>query len=121
MFPNPQDAIPLPPRPDLEQYKKLAKDLVKACASGDPAAIGEWAERWLESLLRARGEPLTERVQRAMDPSRSPARAFANELASVRPTSATKTRARPRSRSAFATRARTRLASRMELCSSAAA
>jgi hypothetical protein len=24
MFPNPQDALPLPPRPSIEQYKKLA-------------------------------------------------------------------------------------------------
>ena len=27
MYPNPQDALPLPQRPDLEQYKKLAKEL----------------------------------------------------------------------------------------------
>ena len=31
MYPNPQDVLPLPPRPDLEQYKKQAKDLVEAC------------------------------------------------------------------------------------------
>ena len=35
MYPNPQDALPLPPRPNLEQYKKLAKDLVKAWKSSD--------------------------------------------------------------------------------------
>ena len=29
MYPNPQDVLPLPPRPSVEQYKKLAKDLVK--------------------------------------------------------------------------------------------
>jgi hypothetical protein len=28
------DALPLPPRPNLEQYKKRAKDLVKICKSG---------------------------------------------------------------------------------------
>ena len=67
MFPNPQVALPLPPRPDVGQYRKLAKDLVKACASGDPTAIGAWAERWLESLRRSRGEPLTERVRNGMD------------------------------------------------------
>ena len=31
MFPNPQSALPLPPRPSLERYRKIAKDLVKAC------------------------------------------------------------------------------------------
>lgn len=29
MYPNPQDALPLPPHPSVEQYRKLAKDLVK--------------------------------------------------------------------------------------------
>src|SRR5712691_4292232 len=33
------DARELPPRPNLEQYKKQAKDLVKAHKSGDPEAI----------------------------------------------------------------------------------
>ncbi|HEV8381521.1 MAG TPA: ankyrin repeat domain-containing protein [Gemmatimonadales bacterium] len=50
MFPNPQDALPLPASPSLEQYKKLAKDLIKACESG-PRAIGAWADRWMASLL----------------------------------------------------------------------
>jgi hypothetical protein len=35
MFPNSQDALPLPRRPDLERYKKLAGDLVQACKSPD--------------------------------------------------------------------------------------
>jgi hypothetical protein len=43
-------ATPLPPRPNLEQYKKLAKDLVKACKTGDREAILEWSKRWLETL-----------------------------------------------------------------------
>ena len=30
MYPNPQEALPLTPRPNLEHYRKLAKDLVKA-------------------------------------------------------------------------------------------
>jgi len=51
VFPNPQDALPLPARPSLEQYRKLAKDLVKACSSGTPHAIGAWADRWIASLL----------------------------------------------------------------------
>jgi hypothetical protein len=52
MFPNPQDALPLPPRPNLEQYKRLAKDLVRACKSGDPEAIGIWSSKWVETLVR---------------------------------------------------------------------
>jgi len=39
MYPNPQEALPLAPRPNLEQYRKLAKDLVKACRSQDLAAV----------------------------------------------------------------------------------
>jgi hypothetical protein len=49
------DAFPLPPRPSLERYRKLAKDLVKACRSGDPAAIRLWAEDWTASLVRLAG------------------------------------------------------------------
>jgi hypothetical protein len=52
VYPNPQDALPLPPRPSLEQYKKRAKDLVKACKSGDPAAIRAWAARWGDTDTR---------------------------------------------------------------------
>lgn len=33
------DTKELPTRPDLKQYKKQAKDLVKACKSGDPQAV----------------------------------------------------------------------------------
>lgn len=52
MFPNPQDALPLPPRPNLERYKKLAKNLIEACKSDDPNAIGDWAEVWVKLLVR---------------------------------------------------------------------
>ena len=51
MFPNPHDALPLPPRPNLEQYKKLAKDLLKASQSPDPTALRTWCARWIEKLL----------------------------------------------------------------------
>jgi ankyrin repeat protein len=40
------DALPLPPRPNVEQYRKLAKDLLHASRSGDPGAVGDWAARW---------------------------------------------------------------------------
>jgi ankyrin repeat protein len=38
------DAVPLPPHPHLGYYRKLAKDLVKAC--GDAAALQAWATRF---------------------------------------------------------------------------
>jgi hypothetical protein len=50
------DALPLPSRPNLEQYRKLAKDLQHACKSGDPGAIREWAARWAEKLAHLRGQ-----------------------------------------------------------------
>ena len=51
MYPNPQDVLPLPARPDLEQYRKRAKDLAKACRSGDDA-INAWATDWTAALLQ---------------------------------------------------------------------
>ena len=49
MYPNPQDALPLPPHPSLEQYRKRAKDLVAACKTA-PAAVREWTTEWIEHL-----------------------------------------------------------------------
>ena len=63
MYPNPQDVLPLPPSPSLEQYKKRAKDLIKACTSGEPNAIRVWVERWLEALDAA--QPERDRPMRA--------------------------------------------------------
>jgi ankyrin repeat protein len=57
MYPNPQDALPLPSRPSVDQYKKLAKDLVKSCRSGDPAAIAIWASQWIDALAAHQREP----------------------------------------------------------------
>lgn len=48
MFPNPQEAHPLASRPSLEQYRKRAKDRVKAARSGDVDAIRAWADGWKE-------------------------------------------------------------------------
>ncbi len=45
------DDLPLPTRPNLEQYKKLAKDLVKVCKSRDRDALGAWVTEWVESLM----------------------------------------------------------------------
>jgi ankyrin repeat protein len=42
------DALPLPPHPSLDQYRKLAKEFRDACDSGD---IRAWAERWTSRNL----------------------------------------------------------------------
>jgi ankyrin repeat protein len=57
---NSQGALPLPPRPSVERYRKLAKELVKACKvtacrSGDEDAVVEWAERWVGALAALTG------------------------------------------------------------------
>ncbi len=54
MFPNPQDALPLPRRSNLERYRKLAQELVKACKSGDPA-VRAWTEKWVNLIARKSG------------------------------------------------------------------
>lgn len=60
MYPNPQEALPLTPRPNLEQYRKLAKDLLRACRSPDDAsAIRAWAIRWIDRLAALQRRPKT--------------------------------------------------------------
>jgi hypothetical protein len=59
MFPNPQDALPLPANPNPDQYRKLAKDLVNACRSGGAGAIAGWSRRWIDAL-NASGAPLSD-------------------------------------------------------------
>jgi hypothetical protein len=61
------DALPLPPRPDLDQYRKLAKDLQRACKSGDPAQVGAWAAQWTANLARLRGREMTAELQGEID------------------------------------------------------
>lgn len=68
MYPNPQDVLPLPPSPDLNHYRKRAKELVKSCSSADPAAIDAWAGRWVRDLIQLRPEP--DRAQYARDADR---------------------------------------------------
>jgi ankyrin repeat protein len=58
------DALPLPPRPNLEQYKKLAKDFQHACKSSDPGAIRDWAAHWAEAIARLQGLEITPEVRR---------------------------------------------------------
>jgi ankyrin repeat protein len=61
------DALPLPPRPNLEQYKKLAKDFQSACKSSDPGAIRAWAARWAEAIVRLQGLEMTPDVRRHIE------------------------------------------------------
>ena len=49
------DALPLPPRPNIEQYKKLAKECQRAWKSQDPDAFRDWARSWVETLARLQG------------------------------------------------------------------
>src|SRR5688500_1067510 len=46
------DTLPLPPRPDIEQYRKRAKSLVAAASADDPVAVKQWATDWLTALTR---------------------------------------------------------------------
>jgi hypothetical protein len=55
------DALPLATRPNLAQYRTLAKSLLKAARTADGAAIRQWAADWLERLARS------ERTTRADD------------------------------------------------------
>ena len=61
------DTLPLPPRPNVEQYKKRAKDLVTAARSKDHDAVRAWATEWLETLARLRGVEITPFVQSSFD------------------------------------------------------
>lgn len=61
------DALFLPPRPNLERYKKLAKDLQHASKAADPGAIRQWAERWKETIVRVRGRAITPPVRNEID------------------------------------------------------
>src|ERR1700678_207145 len=47
MFPNPQSALPLPSRPNIKHYRKLAKDLLKTFKSG--SEVEEFARRSLSA------------------------------------------------------------------------
>src|SRR5258705_2583526 len=67
MFPNPQVALPLPTHPNLEQNKKLARDLVEACKSADPDAIGVWAAKWIDMLVRLAGFAVTPHLRVRID------------------------------------------------------
>ncbi|HKO58379.1 MAG TPA: ankyrin repeat domain-containing protein [Thermoanaerobaculia bacterium] len=58
MFPNPQEALPLPPHPDLEHYRKLAKALVKSYESSQ---LRDWVMRWVPPDLTDEVEEFAKR------------------------------------------------------------
>src|SRR3982751_797969 len=57
------DAIRLPDRPNLDHYKKLAKELHRAGAEGGPDAMRQWAAGWLARTGREDPGDL-ERIER---------------------------------------------------------
>ena len=61
------DVLPLPPRPDLSQYEKRARDLVAAAGSFDPGAVHGWSTEWLETLAGLLGVSLTPFVRHSFD------------------------------------------------------
>lgn len=60
------DALPLPSRPNIEQYKKQARELLKACKSGEPDALVAWVTQWIEAQLRI--DPGLANTRRAYTP-----------------------------------------------------
>ena len=61
------DTLPLPPRPDIEQYRKRAKSLVAAATSGDPDAVKQWASDWLDALRKHLDVEVTDFVRGSFD------------------------------------------------------
>ena len=55
MFPASYSSLPLPVRPNVGRYRKLAKELVKACgadaAKPGSTAIRRWAETWVNAII----------------------------------------------------------------------
>jgi hypothetical protein len=61
------DSLPLPPRPDLESYRKRAKSLVAAANSGDPNAVKQWASDWITSLVKLLVIEISPFIQGSLD------------------------------------------------------
>ncbi len=57
------DTLPLPARPDLADYTKLAQELVEASESDDSNAVRDRCGEWLESIERQSGSDLTDFVR----------------------------------------------------------
>src|SRR5580692_1394877 len=83
-MPNPQGALPLPPRPNVERYRKLAKELVRACnvtacKSADEDAVGKWAKRWVGALAALTGLKKTREAVARVNRSINDVEEFARE------------------------------------------
>jgi ankyrin repeat protein len=52
MYPNPQDVVPLPTRPDLDLYATQANDLSAACKARGRDGVRAWAEQWIDKQGR---------------------------------------------------------------------
>ena len=61
------DALPLAPRPNLDQYKKLAKDLQRACKSGDAPAVRTWASELIDRLARLQKAEITDDTREGLE------------------------------------------------------
>ena len=61
------DVLPLPPHPDLSQYKQRATELVVAAGSADPGAVHRWVTDWLEAPAGPPGVSITPFVQHSFD------------------------------------------------------
>lgn len=60
------DAIPLVPRPTVEEYRALAAELREVRADPSDAAAG-WARGWLDRLAAAHGGALGDQLRAALD------------------------------------------------------
>jgi ankyrin repeat protein len=49
------DALPLPPHPDIDQYRTLAKELLLAAKTGESERIEAWAHAWMTRLYELSG------------------------------------------------------------------
>ncbi len=61
------DAVAFPPHPNVEQYKKLAKGLQRACESKEAGAVRDWAEHWCQAIARLQSFESTPEVQQEID------------------------------------------------------
>jgi ankyrin repeat protein len=60
------DAVPLAPRPQLDHYRKLAKELLAASRAEDTEALRDWADRWFMALARLHGQEDPDRAEVAL-------------------------------------------------------
>jgi hypothetical protein len=61
------DTLPIPPRPNLEQYKKRAKELVVVARERSPVTLHQWTTGWLRTIAKLMGVEITGFVQDSFD------------------------------------------------------